>query len=52
MPNENMGNEPGNKQDRNYGKENNSNNPDIRDVEVSNGYEKQSEVNNQQGFGF
>ena len=52
VPNENSGNEPGNKQDNNYGKENNSNNPDIRDVGISNGYEKQSEVNNQQGFGF
>ena len=40
--------EAGNSQD-NTGKENN---PEIRDVQISNGYGKQGEVNNQEGFGF
>ena len=53
IPNVNNSDDMGNKQDSNYGKDNNSSNvPDARDVEVKSGYEKQSEPNNQQGFGF
>ena len=53
IPNVNNSDDMGNKQDSNYGKDNNSSNvPDVRDVEVKSGYEKQSEPNNQQGFGF
>ena len=40
--------ESGNSQD-NTGKENN---PEVRDVQISNGYGNQGQVNNQEGFGF
>ena len=48
-PNENNPEESGNNPE-NPGR--GDNNPDIRDVQVSSGYEQQSDGNNQQGFGF